>query len=112
MQITELFAAVTEWAIATGDRDISKRPGLWHRKTEKIGNIGPLDVRINPHDETIDAVPPFNIRIGMDDKFPGLIALIGPTDGIVMASPIEGEDEAGLIAHFKANAAVLGGVPA
>ena len=105
MRVTELYAAVAEWACTFGDTDISKQPGLWYRKTQKIGSIGPLDVRINPHKETIDGVPPFNAKISMDAYFPGLIGIIGPCDGMLMRSPVDGEDEAGMIAHFKANTA-------
>lgn len=97
---SELWAAVMSWAVSTGAKDIAKQPGLWHGKTQKSGVLGPLDVRINPHKETIDGVPPFNAKIGMDDYFPGLIALVGPNGGAVMRSPNEGEDEAGLVSHF------------
>lgn len=97
---SEMWAAVMSWAVSTGARDIAKTPGLWHGKTEKRGAIGPLDVRINPHKETIDGVPPFNVKIGMDDYFPGIIALVGPDGGVVVRSHVEGEDEAGIVAHF------------
>lgn len=97
---SEMWAAVMSWAASTGARDIAKTPGLWHGRTEKRGVLGPLDVRINPHKETIDGVPPFNVKIGMDDYFPGFIALVGPEGGFVMSSPVEGEDEAGIVAHF------------
>lgn len=98
--INELWAAVISWAASSGDTDIGKAPGLWHRRTEKRGPIGPIDVRINPHTETIDGVPPMNVRLGMDGYFPGLIGIIGPDGGMLMHSPVEGEDEAGMIAHF------------
>lgn len=100
MQQSELWAAVMSWAVASGATDIAKYPGLWHRKTEQRGALGPLDVRINPHVEEIDGVPPFNVKIGMDNMFPGLIALVGPDGGVIMRSPVDGEDEAGLVAHF------------
>ena len=97
---SELWAAVMSWAASTGAKDIAKTPGVWHGKTEKRGELGPLDVRINPHDDTIDGVPAFHAKIGMDDYFPGLIALVGPNGGMVMGSRVKGEDEAGIIAHF------------
>lgn len=97
---SELWAAVISWAVSTGAKDIAKQPGVWHGKTEQRGAIGPLDVRINPHTDTIAGIPPFNAQIGMDDYFPGLIALVGPDGGMVMHSPVEGEGEAGIIAHF------------
>jgi hypothetical protein len=105
--VSALYAAVMDWAMTFGETDIGKQPGLWHRRTEKVGALGPLDVRINAHQETIDNVPPFNVRIGMDDYFPGLIALIGPFDGIVMRSPHDHENEDGLIAHFKAQPSLI-----
>lgn len=104
--ISELYCAVTAWALSQGAKDLSKTPGLWHRKTEKHGVLGPLDVRINAHKETIDAVPFGHIMIGMDEYFPGMIALINPVDGVLLGSPRKGEDEAGLIEHFKAQTPV------
>ena len=101
-QIGELYVAVTDWALSQGAKNLRSTPGLWHRQTEKRGVLGPLDVRINAHAETIDAVPPYHIMIGMDEYFPGLIALINPVGGCMMHSRVEGEDEDGLIAHFKA----------
>ena len=97
---SELWAAVMSWAVSTGAKDMAKQPGLWHGKTEKRGALGPLDVRINPHVVPVDGVPPFNAKIGMDDYFPGIIAVVGPDGGIVMQSPRDGEDEGGLVSHF------------
>lgn len=102
MPTSELWAAVMAWAVSTGARDIGKQPGLWHRRTAALNGLGPLDVRINPHDRVIEGVPPFNVKIGMDGHFPGIIAVLGPDGGLVMASPVEGEDEVGLVEHFKA----------
>jgi hypothetical protein len=101
-EISELYAAVAAWATSIGAEKLNLLPGVWHRKTEKAGNIGPLDVRINAHTEEIEGIPPFSIRVGMDDYLPGTIALIGPTGGVILGSHERGEDEAGLIAHFKA----------
>jgi hypothetical protein len=98
---SELWAAVMSWAVASGAKDIAKLPGVWHRKTEKRGALGPIDVRINPHLTEIEGIPPFNVKLGMDDYFPGIIGLIGPDGGVLMSSRVEGEDEAGLVAHFK-----------
>lgn len=98
---SELWASIMSWAVSTGAKDIGNQPGLWHRKTEKRGSLGPIDVRINPHDEEIDGVPPFNVKLGMDDYFPGIIGIVGPDGGVLMNSPNEGENEGGLVAHFK-----------
>ena len=102
MELSELYSTVIEWAQSTGAEKINELPGVWHRKTQKVGELGPLDVRINAHKETIDGIPPFGMSIGMDDYFPGLIALLQPNGGALIGSPVDGEDEAGLIAHFKA----------
>jgi hypothetical protein len=104
-QYSALWAAVMGWASSFGEGDISQRPGLWHRKTKKVGALGPIDVRINPHKEEVDGIPQFGATLSMDDYFPGLIALVGPNFGFIMHSRVDGEDEAGLIAHFKAQAA-------
>jgi hypothetical protein len=99
--VSELYFAVTNWALSQGAVDLSKKPGLWRGKTQKIGPLGPLDVRINPHKQAIDKVPPYHVLITMDDYFPGLIALLNPYGGTIMHSRAPGEDEAGLIAHFE-----------
>lgn len=100
--LSALYCVVTEWAIARGALNLAATPGLWHARTEKIGDIGPFDVRINAHKETIDAIPPYYISIGMDEMFPGIVAVINPFEGTMMHSQVPGEDEDGLIAHFKA----------
>mgnify|MGYP001194471397 CR=1 FL=1 len=75
MEVNALYAAIIDWAMNSGAKNIASTPGLWHRKTEKVGGLGPIDVRINPHDETVDHVPPFAIKLSMDDYFPGLIGI-------------------------------------
>lgn len=98
---SELWAAVMSWAASSGAKNIGDHPGLWHRRTEKRGVLGPLDVRINPHLEEIEGVPPMHAKLGMDDYFPGLIGIVGPNGGMLISSRQEGENEAGLVAHFK-----------
>lgn len=98
---SELWAAIMSWAASTGDKDIGKQPGLWHRKTEKRGALGPIDVRINPHTKEVDGVPPMNAKLGMDGYFPGIIGIVGPDGGVMMRSQTDGENEDGLVAHFK-----------
>jgi len=100
-EYSALWAAVMSWAVGLGETDITTQPGVWHRRTKQIGSFGPLDVRINPHKEEIESIPQFYVRISMDDYFPGLIALIGPNEGIVMNSHQDGENEDGLINHFR-----------
>lgn len=101
MEVSALYEAVMDWAMSFGEENIVATPGLWHRRTEKIGGLGPIDVRINAQRETVEHVPPFAIKLSMDDYFPGLIGIIGPTGGALMQSRVDGEDEDGLIAHFK-----------
>ena len=101
MECTELWAAIMAWAAGTGAKDISKLPGLWHHKTEKRGALGPIDVRLNPHTQEVDGVPPFHVKLSMDEYFPGFIGLVGPKGGTLLHSRAPGEDEAGLVAHFK-----------
>lgn len=99
--ISELYCAICDWALSQGAKDLRQSPGVWHGKTQKGRVLGPLDVRVNPHDKTIDHIPPFHIQVGMDDYFPGIIALLNPVGGTLLGSRVDGEDEAGLIAHFK-----------
>lgn len=98
--MTELWVAIMSWAASKGASDIAKQPGMWRGKTGKSELFGALDVVINPHSEAIDGVLPYHARVGMDDYFPGIIALVGPAGGVVMASQVEGEDEDGLVSHF------------
>ena len=102
MQLSELYSTVIAWAQSTGAKDIHELPSVWHRKTEKLGNVGPLDVRINAHKDEREGIPPYGMSIGMDEYFPGLIALLQPTGGVIIPSPKPDENEAGLIEHFKA----------
>lgn len=99
---SELWASVMSWAVSTGAKDINKLPGLWHHKTEARDGVGPIDVRINAHSNDVDGLPPFHVKLGMDGYFPGIIGIFGPHGGALISSPIEGENENGLIAHFKA----------
>ena len=101
-QLSELFASVIAWASSLGAKNISALPGVWSSRTTEVNGIGPLDVRINGHDRTIDGVPPFNAFIGINNMFPGVIAIVGPAGGSIMMSGIPGENEDGLVAHFKA----------
>lgn len=104
MKVTALYAAVVEWATSAGAKDIGNLPGVWHGRTRKIERMGPIDVRINGHLEEIDGIPPGTIKLGMDDYFPGIIGLVWSDGGTLISSPVEGENEEGLIAHFKAQA--------
>lgn len=104
MKVNMLWAAVMGWAASTGAKDIGSTPGLWESRVEQIGNVGPFDIKINPHKNEIDGIPPFGVFIGNKDYFPGLIALLGPSGGAVMHSRDEGENENGLIEFFNAAA--------
>jgi hypothetical protein len=100
--MSELYFAVIDWVMAQGVPPLHTFPGVWHGQTIDIGDaLGVLDVRINAHREEIDAIPAFAMAIGKDDKFPGLIAMLQPLGGVILASPTPGEDEAGLLHHFK-----------
>jgi hypothetical protein len=102
METSALFVAIADWAIGFGETNLKDRPGLWHKRTAKVGGIGPLDVRLNPHTKETDGVPPFTFKLSMDDYFPGLIGLVDARGGVLVRSHVDGEDEDGLIAHFKA----------
>lgn len=107
MQINELFDAIMTWAASSGVENINQLTGCWHGKTEKIGKLGPFDVKINGHNDEREGVPPFHALIEMPEFFPGVIAIVGPNGGSMFASREPGEDEDGLIEHFRAMA--LGG---
>lgn len=101
-RFSALYLAIVNWAVATGARDVGKRDCLWERHTREAASLGPLRVRLNPMGRVIEGVPPFSFALTDDDHFPGLVGVVGPADGLLLASPRPGEDEAGLIAHFDA----------
>lgn len=99
--VSELFSAIADWAISRGAVNLSEEPGLWKGSTKPAAGIGPFEVCVNAHSEIIEAVPPMHAVISCG-WLP--IAIVNPFGGEIMASHQDGEDEAGLIAHFKANA--------
>jgi hypothetical protein len=106
--MSELYFAVIDWVIEQGVAPLHTFPGVWHGQTQAIDDsLGVLDVRINAHREEIDGIPAFAMAIGKDDKFPGLIAMLQPLGGVIIASPVPGEDEAGLLHHFRSQPAPM-----
>lgn len=102
-QTSELFAVICTWAVEKkGAANTTDTPGLWSADTCEANGLGPLHVKINPHPETIDCVPPGYAMVSADKDAFLPVALVNMTGGEVMYSPKEGEDEAGLIAHFTA----------
>lgn len=101
MIINELWGEIMKWMASSGEEDVAQNPGLWYKKTVALNGIGPLDVRLNPHREEIDNIPSFHIRITVDDRFPGIIGIFGPQGGTIVSSRTDGEDENGLIEHFR-----------
>lgn len=100
--MSELYFAVIDWVLALGVGPLHTHVGVWYGRTVDIGDgLGCLDVRINAHREEIDAIPAFALTIGKDDKFPGLIAMLQPLGGVILASPDPVESEAGLLHHFR-----------
>lgn len=100
--MSELYFAVVDWVLAQGVPPLHTFPGIWYGQTSVVDDdLGVLDVRINAHREEIDGIPGFAMTIGKDDYFPGLIAMLQPLGGVIIASPTPGEDEAGLLHHFR-----------
>jgi len=103
LPINELWAACCAWAANTGLKNINQGAGLTKLRAQKAGDLGPFDVKFNPHKEEIDGVPPFHVFIGNEEWFPGVVAIVGPAGGQMIASRTPGEDEAGLIDYFQSN---------
>lgn len=99
MQINVLWSAVMSWVGATGATRLNEQPGLWKRHTVEAAGIGPFVIKVNPHEEEIDGVQPFDVVIGDDASLPGAVAILGPGGGVVL---VGGPGEDGLIKHFQA----------
>lgn len=87
--ISELAAAIIEWAVANGAEKISDTPGLWHGETDE------WTVEANGHREAIDGLPFAHIRL--THKRYLQIAVLSPFGGIIGG----GADEDAMIEHFR-----------
>lgn len=97
-RVSELMAAIVEWALANGVEGAHSRPGLWHGVTAADEHEAALAVALNPHMEEVDDVPPASARVmPADHKGKIAFAVIGPFDGSMI-----GFSEDRLIAHFRA----------
>lgn len=95
--INELFAEIVRWGGSRGAKNINQLPGLWIDTTERVGDFGPVTVKMNGHSEELDGIAPFNAVIE-HKGWP--VAMVNPYGGAVMGS--DGTHEDILIAHFKA----------
>lgn len=100
-QLSALFDAIIEWAVSKGAKNINELDGCWTGKTEKDDVFPQITVTFNGHETEVDGVPPISARLTLEDYFPGIIGVIGPFDGFLLGSPVKGENEDGLIRHFK-----------
>ncbi len=101
MPISRLFVLVMEWAGRHGADDLRNKPGLWVHDTVDAAGLEAITVKINAHDETIDSVPPIHAALLREKYFPGIIAMINPVGGEMIASGLPNENEDGLIRHFE-----------
>ena len=62
-KVCEAFSMLVDVMLARGVRQINDRPGLTEVR------IGKFLVRVNPHRETIDAVPPFMAHVAEPGMF-------------------------------------------
>ena len=87
--ITSLFAAVVEWAIAQGGGDFHLLPGIWRGETDE------WVVKINGHRQEMDDVPPYGYLLTHKT------ALVGLAIGNMVGGCVAGPSEEDLIAHFR-----------
>lgn len=59
----ELWADVILWYGAKIGKPLNETPGIWTGQAERRDEIGPFDVAINGHNEALDNLPPFGVRI-------------------------------------------------
>lgn len=101
MRLNTLYAAIADWLVRSGVKNLHQRPGLSTFTAQESETMPLMEVSVNPHPEEIEAIPPFNFRLVAPGYFPGLIAIVGPDGGEILESRVPGQDEAGLIAFFE-----------
>lgn len=89
-EVAPLFAVLAAWAVGQGAEGANRQPGLWHGETED------WDVKMNPHEETIEGVDPFTWQCTHKTAFLA-IAVVGVTGGCII-----GPTEEEVIEHFRA----------
>ena len=99
--ISALFAAFTDWMLATGNKDVSKGPQPWHGTLRVSDDT--LDLTFNCSGEAVKdakglAVPAYTLRIASTVYL--ACAVINPFGGMS-----GGFDEDKLIEDFKSAAA-------
>jgi hypothetical protein len=89
-ELSLLFVAVVDWAVAQGAERIDTLPGLWTGETDA------WLVKLNGHMHEIEDTPPFGYLLQHKT------ALAGLAIGDVAGGAIIGPSEDDLIAHFRA----------
>lgn len=82
LPITAAFAAIAELLRARGHRDLSKTTPAGRLVTERVGEE--WVIRLNPHGEVVDGVPPFSAAVSYRGTPFGLVS---PFDGVMAAMP-------------------------
>jgi hypothetical protein len=73
--IAEVFSLFADWAVKGGHTSLSERPGLFS------ATFGDFTVKLNPHSEETENVPPYTLAIeylgwpaGLIDPYGGVLA--------------------------------------
>jgi len=88
--LSELAAAIADWAVASGAENIADAPGLWRGETDE------WTVDVNGHQEEIDNLPFAHFRLSHKTRF--AFAVLSPFGGAIVGEYPEDD----LIAHFRA----------
>jgi len=92
--VKELTLEIASWALKHGGDGAHERPGNWVGITEPIDDLGPLQVRVNPHPEKCGDLDPFTFEVTSDRYV--AICVCTPVSGSLM-----GFSEDALINHFR-----------
>lgn len=96
--VSELWAEIVAWM---GRIHPTPLKGVYTGTTEAAG-LGPFKVTLNAQNVESDDLGPFDALIENEGEWP--LCVVGPAGGGVICSPNEGENEAGLIEHFRSQA--------
>jgi len=84
MTLSLAFSLIADLALARGLQALNRFPGLWACRVDDKWHL-----KLNPHQEEIENVPPFNAMIFWGDLPAGLI---DPTGGVIAAGSAANED--------------------
>ena len=82
--ISTAFTAVVELAIALGVHRADQLPGLWEYTVDEQWRV-----RLNPHDDERERIPPFHVAIEFNGWPAGLVS---PGGGVIAAGEAANEE--------------------